>query len=464
MVGFSLLSMGLFFAGFSRLSLNYVMNEKKEALISTASVISETASAKTAESELNDWDLRLIISTVDKASGFHISISDREGVVQACSDEDILCGHIGRVMPADVLDKLARSKTYTGLTNLSGYYDTGRYTAAVPIYGAYSEEVVGYVFAAIKTTDITNVWKPTRTLSLMTACAVVLVALLASVIITSRQVAPLTDMAEASRKLAAGDFGVRVHTDRKDEIGELADAFNIMAAAIEKSEMSRREFVANISHELKTPMTTIAGFADGLLDGTIPRDQADRYLSIISDETRRLSRLVKRMLDISRMQSVDRASIMKSSFDVAEVARCALLALEDKINGKGLDIDVQLPEEPMMVHGEEDAITQVIYNIIDNAVKFADAGSSVTLRVWKQGEKAFVSVGDVGETIPSEDMPFIFERFHKSDHSRSLDRDGVGLGLYIVKAILSGYGEEISVTSENSYTEFTFTLSLVKTQ
>jgi signal transduction histidine kinase len=298
----------------------------------------------------------------------------------------------------------------------------------------------------------------------MTACAVVLVALLASVIITSRQVAPLTDMAEASRKLAAGDFGVRVHTDRKDEIGELADAFNIMAAAIEKSEMSRREFVANISHELKTPMTTIAGFADGLLDGTIPRDQADRYLSIISDETRRLSRLVKRMLDISRMQSVDRASIMKSSFDVAEVARCALLALEDKINGKGLDIDVQLPEEPMMVHGEEDAITQVIYNIIDNAVKFADAGSSVTLRVWKQGEKAFVSVGDVGETIPSEDMPFIFERFHKSDHSRSLDRDGVGLGLYIVKAILSGYGEEISVTSENSYTEFTFTLSLVKTQ
>jgi signal transduction histidine kinase len=207
-------------------------------------------------------------------------------------------------------------------------------------------------------------------------------------------------------------------------------------------------------------MTTISGFADGLLDGTIPQEDSQKYIAIIAEETRRLSRLVRRMLDLSRMQSVDTSKLLNSSFDVTEVARNAVLALGPKMDDKKLDVVVELPEEEVLVRGESDTIMQVIYNILDNAVKFAHEGGTVKLRIWKQDQKANVAIGDTGETIPEDDLPMIFDRFHKSDRSRSLDRDGVGLGLYIVKAILTAYGEDIKVTSKDGWTEFVFTLTL----
>ena len=207
-------------------------------------------------------------------------------------------------------------------------------------------------------------------------------------------------------------------------------------------------------------MTTISGFADGLLDGTIPQENSQKYIAVIAEETRRLSRLVRRMLDLSRMQSIDTAKVLSSSFDVTEAARRAVLALGPKIDDKKLDVIVELPEEEVIVRGEADTIMQVIYNILDNAVKFAHESGKVRLRIWKQDQKANVAIGDEGETIPEDDLPMIFDRFHKSDRSRSLDRDGVGLGLYIVKAILTGYGEDIQVKSKDGWTEFVFTLTL----
>jgi signal transduction histidine kinase len=233
-----------------------------------------------------------------------------------------------------------------------------------------------------------------------------------------------------------------------------------MADSIEKSEMQRREFIANISHELKTPMTTISGFADGILDGTISAERQNQYLQIIAGETKRLSRLVGRMLEITRIQNIDPKILASSGFDLTEIARQTILTLEGKINDKGLDMEVMIPEEAVMVRGEPDAITQVLYNILDNAVKFSYTGSTVKISIWKTGEKAYVSVRNTGETISEQDLPHIFERFHKSDKSRSLNRDGIGLGLYIVKTIISSYGEDIYIKSHDGQTEFIFTLQL----
>ena len=273
---------------------------------------------------------------------------------------------------------------------------------------------------------------------------------------------PLKGMCAFAHKFAHGEVDTRIteYTNRKDEIGELAIAFNAMADSLAQAEQKRSEFVANVSHELKTPMTTIAGFADGILDGTIPPEKERESLQVISSETRRLSRLVRRMLELSRLQSSERVAAQEQ-FDVAEVLLRVLVSLESKITEKDLDVQTQLPDVPVMVWGDPDAVTQVCYNLLDNAVKFSSPQGRLTLRITTKAGKAYIAIGNQGETIPPQQLTHIFDRFHKADSSRSTHKDGVGLGLYIVKTILNTYKEDITVTSQDGFTEFTFTLSEV---
>ena len=226
-----------------------------------------------------------------------------------------------------------------------------------------------------------------------------------------------------------------------------------------RSEQLKREFVANVSHELKTPMTTIAGYTDGILDGTIPPEKERQYLQIISDESRRLSRLVRRMLDVSQLQAIDPLR-NGNHFDVCESMRRVLISMEKKINDRHLDVEADIPDEPILVLGDNDMITQVIYNLLENAAKFATPGSQLYLGLAVNGEKAYVTVRNLGSTIPAEEIPLLFERFHKSDKSRSEDKDGYGLGLYIVKTILAQHKEQITVTSQDGVTAFTFTMQM----
>ena len=201
---------------------------------------------------------------------------------------------------------------------------------------------------------------------------------------------------------------------------------------------------------------------DGILDGTIPPQKQRYYMQIVSDETKRLSRLVRSMLDISRLQ--DQQGIpesQKTQFDITERAGQVLLTFEQKITGKNLDVLVDMPEHSVFTFASEDAITQVIYNLVDNAVKFCPVGGQLGLQIREAGEKIYVTVSNEGDTIPPEELPFVFERFHKLDKSRSQNRDGWGLGLYIVRTLVSGHGENISVSSRNGKTEFTFTLPLI---
>ena len=220
--------------------------------------------------------------------------------------------------------------------------------------------------------------------------------------------------------------------------------------------------MAIVSHELKTPMTTIGGYVDGILDGTIPPERHRYYMRIVSDETKRLSRLVRSMLDISRLQ--DSGGIpeeKKTRFDVEEAAGQVLITFEQKITAKNLEVDVDLPEHPVYTRADQDAITQVIYNLIDNGVKFCREGGTLGLRIREGGSKIYFSVSNEGTPIPADELPLVFDRFHKIDKSRSQNREGWGLGLYIVKTIICSHGENISVSSRDNRTEFTFTLPLV---
>ena len=315
-------------------------------------------------------------------------------------------------------------------------------------------------FAVSTNAALNAMWHGFVSLFLMTALMVLMVAFVASSLTTMRQVMPIREMVQATRKYAEGDFDIRMYDyGRDDEIGELAASFNNMAETLQQTERQRREFIANLSHELKTPMTTIAGYTDGILDGTIPPERERQYLEIISNESRRLSRMVRRMLDVSQLQAMNPLQ-GGSRFDVCESMRRVLISMEQKITDRNLDVEADIPEEPIRVRGDNDMITQVLYNLLENAAKFARSGSVLYMGILPQsGGRVQIIVRNEGATIPQEELPLLFERFHKSDKSRSEDKDGVGLGLYIVKTILEQHKEKINVTSENGVTTFSFSLA-----
>jgi signal transduction histidine kinase len=246
----------------------------------------------------------------------------------------------------------------------------------------------------------------------------------------------------------------------RDEVAELAVAFNNMADSLSRLEVMRNTFVANVSHDLRTPMTTISGFVDGIKDGVIPPEKQDYYLEIISNETKRLSRLVSTLLDISRMQAGERKFEM-TTFDICEMAREILISFETRIEEKKLDVEFIADRDNMLVSADKDAIHQILYNICDNGIKFAyEKGKYIITIKQISGKKISVSVFNEGMGIPSEDLPFVFDRFYKSDKSRGLDKTGVGLGLYIARTIIDAHEEQIFVRSEHEKNcEFVFTLA-----
>jgi len=440
------------------------LSEKRTTM---TSILQETSRYVTTQHlfygvDLNDLNLSMWLAMISGMSGFDLLVTDDDGVVVACSDRNFR--YLGEVVPETALTSVLAVGNTFSLTTLGQIYQERRQVAGAPLFVTVGGErfVFGYIFASSDLATFRQDWRQFSSVFILIALNVMVLAFVISFVTTKKQAEPLNEMAGAAHRFARGDFAARVaDTERFDEIGQLTQAFNAMADALEGAEIQRRDFIASLSHELKTPMTVIAGFAEGILDGTIPRENEARYLSVISSETRRLSRLVASMLDMSKLQSVDAGAILTSSFDVAEVTRLALLSLDGKIESRRLDVEADIPEEPVMTRGDKDSINQVIYNLIDNAIKFSTPGGVIGLQLWKQGGRAYVSVENHGETISYDEMPYIFNRFHKTDKSRSADRDGVGLGLYIVKTILDNHNEDIFVTSKDGVTRFVFTLTIV---
>lgn len=462
--GMVMLTLVLLGASFFSLSYNYARGQKSEEIGTKARVMSqlsvnylENGRYLTIEELQSDPDFQQLASFAAMVSDVHFMICDTEGHVLLSTDET-LDGMVV-TMPEEMTQEIMEKGYAARRDNLGGLYESKRFVVGVPAVNPDTQERVGEVFAVSTMASLDSMWSGFIGLFFMTAFVVLMISFMASSVTTMRQIQPIREMAQATRRYAEGDFDIRMYDyGRDDEIGELAASFNNMAESLQQTERQRREFIANISHELKTPMTTIAGYTDGILDGTIPPESERQYLQIISDESRRLSRLVRRMLDVSQLQAMDPLR-SGSHFDLCESMRRVLISMEKKINDRHLDVDADIPDEPILVLGDNDMITQVIYNLLENAAKFAREGSTLYLGVSTIDGKARVTVRNVGDTIPAEELPLLFERFHKSDKSRSEDKDGVGLGLYIVKTILEQHKEKINVTSENGVTTFSFSLA-----
>ncbi len=460
-----LVSFLLLGVSFVALSYRYTTEEQMEDLDENAVFIAEfTANYRAQGLDIRSTGFRSYVYSLAKVSAAHVLLCETDGeiVYSADGQGQDMDSLTGLRVSQTVTQRLLEDGAYSRLGTLGGLYGENRYTVGEPITVTDSrgDTVIGYVFMSTPPDDLTQMWRSLSGIFVFISICVALVAFLFSSVTSRWQTKPLKEMADTVRKFGHGEFEVRMtEVDRTDEMGELARAFNAMADSLAQAESRRSEFVANISHELKTPMTTIAGFADGILDGTIPPQRESAALETISSETRRLSRLVRRMLDVSRLQSAQ--GNPQEQFDVVELCARTMVSLEGKISQKQLDVVADFPEAPLKVWGDPDAITQVCYNLLDNAIKFSREGGHLWVEIKSKGGKALVTVRDEGETIPPQELPLIFDRFHKSDKSRSMDRDGVGLGLYIVKTILNEHKENITVQSDDGVTTFQFTLTLV---
>ncbi len=362
---------------------------------------------------------------------------------------------------------ISRFKRQTGEGGDVSYVYNGTIGEGSDQYMAFAKpverggEIECYVMTLTSTDRENNFVKITRQVVINSSIWVMLAAVVAAYFITERIVNPLRRMTNAAKSFAKGDFSARVSVGKQnDEVAELGMAFNNMADSLENLEKMRNSFLANISHDLRTPMTTISGFIDGINSGAIPPEKHEYYLGVISAEVHRLSRLVSQLLDVSRLESGER-KFNYTDFDIAEVARIILISFEQKIEDKRLDVEFDSERDGMYVHADKDAIYQVLYNLCHNAIKFAREEGKFRIRISKITDtKIKVAVYDQGQSISEEDSKMIFDRFYKSDKSRGLDKSGVGLGLYISKTIIDAHGETIGVQSvDNDGSEFWFTLT-----
>lgn len=438
---------------------NYLTNENKTMLKESSYAVAKAANYLDI-SDFEDEKTIALFRVISGVTDAELFITNINGEVVLCSCEewsvDGLCDHNSSTVSAEILSTVLKSD-YSELGDIDNLLPSVNFVYATALKDG-SGNNIGSVFATLSPKDIRSFFNAILRIFLLSAIVPITAMFFAEYIISYRLIRPLKLMASASRSMAKGDFSKRIPVTSDDEIGELAVAFNQMTNSLVQIEGTRRRFVANISHELKTPMTTIAGFIDGIVDGTIPPEKHSYYLEIVSTEIRRLSRLVQSMLSLSKLESGEQ-QINRSNFDLYDMVLKIVVSQEQRIEERDLNITGLDDIESTIVNADYDLIYQVVYNLVDNAVKFTNKGGTVGFEISSFENAVEFSIRNTGEGIAEKDLPFVFERFYKADKSRSVVKDSTGLGLYLANTIISIHGGKISVQSKvDEFTKFSFIL------
>lgn len=318
--------------------------------------------------------------------------------------------------------------------------------------------IEGAVFMHTKMGDMEKSIQVIYNNVLIAALVAVLLAVIVVPLTTRYLIKPLVQMNTLARSYAKGDFSARVSVKSRDEIGQLAKSLNQMAGELHNMEDMRRSFVANVSHELKSPLTSMRGFLQAVLDGSIERKNQDEYLKIVLDETIRLSDLINDLLDLSKIES-GKMPLNIARFNINELVRRILITFEGTINEKNLDVDVIFKQDYCFVEADSDRIAQVIRNLLDNSIKFTNWGGKLTIWTYAGKHKVYIAIKDSGIGIAQDDLSCIWDRFYKAEKAHTPGSNGTGLGLSIVKKIIEQHSETIWVTSSlGKGTNFCFTL------
>lgn len=477
LVTFVVLGMSLIIIvnAYSQQETTRLLKENTQTLAETVSStlhVNNMNKAYSPEKELLCESLAVVSNCIDA----DVFVCDTGGDIILCKEQigsnpyysaSMVCeNHEAIIISDSLIQSVYENKTAVSRTIINGknYYVVGAAVTA-PDYTHNGQSgrnrIIGSVFAMIESGTTHLVMSVIR-IFFVVAFLCLIVGFVLIWFLTKRMINPLQQMSMAAKRFAVGDFSYRVAVYGNDELSDLGYAFNEMADALDKLESSRRSFVANVSHELKTPMTSIAGFIDGILDGTIPKSKEDYYLKIVSDEVRRLSRLVIVMLNMSKMESGD-FEMKPKNYNISDQIIHILLTFEQKIEKNNIEVRGLDNLSPHQIHADTDMIYQVIYNLFDNAVKFTNPGGYIAVSVKDLNDHVEVSIKNSGDGINSAELSRIFERFYKVDKSRSLDSKGAGLGLYIVKMMVEMHGGRIYARSDSkSEAEFVFTLPKAK--
>jgi signal transduction histidine kinase len=438
---------------------NYLVYNKQMEMLVKSSDISELVRPFLVEKRDPAYLVDLL-NRADKKLGTEIWVIDPQGGVIAASADQKM--HEGDLIAQEDILELQQGKVSIRQGNSPVYNETVLWVIE-PVEN--NNRVIGGVIVYSPIIGITQTMIKVRNLFLYSAVVSLIFSTVVVYFLSKYVTGPLQDMNRVAQQLACGKLTERVNIKQADEIGDLAKAFNYMAGQIEKQEKMRRDFVADVSHELRSPLTNIQGFIEAMMDGKDKTvEDRFRYLGIIHKETLRVSRLVIELLDLARFDAGTVVSDRKP-MDILDVVSNSINKVNPFLQEKNLSLVLNKPEpyQPVMVNANQDRIEQVITNLLDNAIRYAPTASQIQINVRLENGKVAVTVADQGDGIIAEDIPLIWERFYKVDKSRSRGEGGTGLGLAIVKKIVESFGGQVRVASERGQgTEIGFDLPVLE--
>jgi len=451
-IGFGILALALL-----KIFDQYFIEDRKELLYEQGKKVAREAASVLYLENPNSRSLADDLQILDKFLNAHIWVVDSDGTIVAVSgsnEERVL----GRNIDEGELNKLAGGQSIEEQGDFGGKLSEPSLTVGYPVF--VNNMFAGGVLVHASLMDIQKNFKEIYRLTLWAILISVAVAYGILYIQIRRISDPLKEISEAAKVIAGGEFQKRLDIKTGDEVEELGRSFNNMADSLEKIEENRRNFVANISHDLRSPMTSIRGFIEGIIDGTIPEDMREHYLNIVLDESKRLIAITNELLELNNMQQ-GKMEIRKDAFELNETIRRKLIAYEKGITDKKLNVTFSMYEEKSFVLSDQGLIERVLSNLIDNAVKFTPEKGSIEIKTLSQGNSIVTEIKNTGENINPEELNKVWERFHKGDASRGIYKGGYGLGLAIVKEIISQLGEKVWVSGDEGFISFTFTIEKV---
>ena len=439
---------------------DFFIDSNKETILQDANRVAELTS-QIADVEGNELTWNFFRSGIEFAGGQSTVLVTNSGGKVIASPKKLSGVNVERI-DEDFIEEAVKGKKVVKLYQKGNIFSEQTLVAIVPIY-RYNRITNEKIFmgAAIALKPLPQVtYIRNRLLAIIFGAQAIawVMAFIVAFFITRQIVKPIKRMRTAAKSIAAGNFNERIPITSHDEIGQLAESFNLMTVSLNELENMRSSFVSDVSHELRTPMTTISGFVEGVLDGTIPEEEQGKYLSTVLEETRRLSRLVNDLLEATRLEQ-GKIKIEKANIDINRLVAETAFSYEQQMTEKKINVNLELEGEECIAFADKDSIKRVVINLLDNAIKFTPVGGDIFISTKTVAKKVYVSIQNSGDGIPEDDLRHIWERFYKTDKSRSSDKKGVGLGLHIVKTILTQHGGEINAESEvGKFARFTFVL------
>ena len=433
----------------SELIYNYLLEKEYDSLYSAANLIasrySEMYRGVNEDTAEETPQMEAAASFLDA----DIWVIDRQGVLVLDT-----CGEYEAGTSIPGFDPASGKEPYMA-GNYYGMFDQDMLSVSAPITGNYN--TYGYVLVHMPLSQIQNMLTGLLNLTYITAAVIYALSLILLLVFTKIVYIPLVKIREGANEYAAGNLDYKIQVDSQDEMGYLSATLNYMSGELNKMEEYQRTFVANVSHDFRSPLTSIKGYLEAIIDGTIPPEMQEKYLKRVISETERLNKLTQSMLTLNSLDS--KGYLSRSNFDINRVIKDTAASFEGTCSSRGITFDLTFSASTEMVYADLGKIQQVLYNLIDNAIKFSHDNSVIYIQESVRHEKVFVSVKDTGIGIPKDNLKKIWERFYKSDLSRGNDKKGTGLGLSIVREIIQAHGENIDVIStEGVGTEFIFTL------